>query len=220
MKIGALSESFCLPIHAVIEKAGELGIDGLQLYAAQGELTPAELDQTERKKLLVHLQDTGLAISAVCGDLGGHGFQLEAENREKIRQSKAIVDLSESLGSAVVTTHIGVIPADPSESTYKIMQEACFQLGEYAHKAGVIFAIETGPEPPERLKQFLDSLNTQGMGVNYDPANLIMVLNEDPIPGVALLKDYIVHTHAKDGIHLADCDPVEVYDAFAKGGIA
>lgn len=220
MKIGALSESFLLPIHEVIEISVRLGLEGLQLYAAQGDLVPEKLKKEDRKKLVEHMRDANLACSAVCGDLGGHGFQIAEENAKKIEQSKAIVSLASDLGSRVVTTHIGVIPEDVHSAMYQVMQEACFELGEYAHKSGITFAIETGPEPVERLKRFLDGLNTKGMGVNYDPANLIMVLDEDPVAGVNFVGDYIVHTHAKDGVHLATCDPVSVYDAFAKGGIA
>jgi sugar phosphate isomerase/epimerase len=54
--------------------------------------------------------------------------------------------------------------------------------------------------------------------VNLDPANLVMVLNEDPVKAVYTLKDHIVHTHAKDGVHFCKCDPQKVYDAFAEGG--
>jgi sugar phosphate isomerase/epimerase len=49
------------------------------------------------------------------------------------------------------------------------------------------------------LKNFLDSLGAKGLRVNYDPANLVMVAHDDPVQGVYVLKDYIVHTHAKDG---------------------
>jgi hypothetical protein len=31
---------------------------------------------------------------------------------------------------------------------------------------------------------------------------MVMVTGDDPVHGVHLLKDYIVHTHAKDGIRL------------------
>ena len=75
MKIGALSESFLLPIHEVIEISAELGLDGLQIYSAQGEVAPENLDMQDKKKLVDHMRDAGLTCSAVCGDLGGHGFQ-------------------------------------------------------------------------------------------------------------------------------------------------
>mgnify|MGYP000853429189 FL=1 len=67
-------------------------------------------------------------------------------------------------------------------------------------------ATETGPEPTELLKELLDSIGNPGLKVNYDPANLVMVAGDDPVRGVYVLKNYIVHTHAKDGIKLPDED--------------
>ena len=61
---------------------------------------------------------------------------------------------------------------------------------------------ETGPEAPARLLEFLRQAPDKGLGVNYDPANLVMCGPFDHIGGVGLLKDYIRHTHAKDGVCL------------------
>ena len=219
MKIGVLSESFKLPIDEVIKKSVELGLDGIQGYSASGELSPQQLTAADRKHILKNMYDNNLVFSALCGDLGGHGFQLADENEDKIARSCEIVDLAADLEAPVVTTHIGVVPNNPISETYNIMQRACYQLGNYAKSRGVVFGIETGPETPNNLRIFLDSIGSQGLGVNYDPANLIMVQNLDPVKGVYTLSDYIVHTHAKDGVHLKDCNPVEVYDAFARGGI-
>ncbi|MBO7621272.1 MAG: sugar phosphate isomerase/epimerase, partial [Victivallales bacterium] len=95
----------------------------------------------------------------------------------------------------------------------------CRELGKYAEAKGVTFAIETGPEKADRLRSFLDDVASKGIGVNLDPANLIMVQNDDPVKAVYTLKDYIVHTHAKDGVQYKPCDPVKVYASFAEGGI-
>jgi len=61
------------------------------------------------------------------------------------------------------------------------------------------------------LKIFLDSIDSKGIGVNFDPANLVMVVGDDPVKGVYTLKDHIVHTHAKDGIRLRPSYPEKVY---------
>ena len=79
------------------------------------------------------------------------------------------------------------------------MQEACFKLAQYADSLDAHFAIETGPEESAVLKKFLDGLHSTGVAVNMDPANLVMVTGDDPVQAVYNLKDYIVHTHAKDG---------------------
>ena len=111
----------------------------------------------------------------------------------------------------IVTTHIGVVPTDKSVNRYKVMQEACFSLAEFADSMNSHFAIETGPETSAVLKEFLDSLNSKGVAVNLDPANLVMVTKDDPVQAVYNLKDYIVHTHAKDGNNLKPCEPEYIY---------
>lgn len=217
--IGVLADSFRLPFRESIRKAREIGADGVQLYAVSGEISPENLDARKRREVRELVSGSGLKISALCGDLGGHGFAVREENAAKIEKSKRIVDLACDLGTNIVTTHIGVIPQDASCERYAVMQEACNELAEYAHACGAFFAIETGPEPALRLKRFLDSLSSKGVAVNLDPANLVMVTDDDPVGAVDILRDYIVHTHAKDGVLLKKTDPQRIYDFFADGGI-
>jgi len=218
-KIGIIADSLRLPFRESVEKCAELGADGVQIYAVEGEMAPENMTASQIREKRQILQGLGLEVSALCGDLGGHGFSRKEENTRKIEKSKHIVDLALELGSRVVTTHIGVIPADPACETYYVMQQACNELAEYACANGVYFAVETGPEPAARLKTFLDSLGTKGVAVNLDPANLVMVTDDDPVQAVYTLKDYIVHTHAKDGRMLKKTDPKVIYDFFAEGGI-
>jgi len=218
-KIGVMVDSFRLPIPEGVRKARELGADGIQVYVVDGDMSAEALDASRRREFRQLVSDTGLEISALCGDLGGHGFQIEAENAVKISRSKAIVDLAVDLGTQVVTTHIGVVPPDRQAPVYRNQLKVCQELGQYAADRGVAFAIETGPEPATRLAAFLDEVNSPGVGVNLDPANLIMVLNDDPVQAVYALQKHIVHTHAKDGVQYQPCDPVKVYAAFAEGGV-
>lgn len=218
-KIGVMVDSFRLPIPQGVVKAREVGADGMQVYAVGGEISAASMDAEARRNFRQLVADNGLQISALCGDLGGHGFQLAEENEDKIARSKAIVDLAVDLGTKVVTTHIGVVPADSASPIYQNMLKVCRELGAYAESRGVTFAIETGPETAERLADFLKEVNSKGIGVNLDPANLVMVQNDDPVQAVYTLRDYIVHTHAKDGIQYQPCDPEKVYNSFATGGV-
>ena len=163
--------------------------------------------RTDFKNLV---SDCGLVISALCGDLGC-GFADKDRIPGLIEKSKRILELAKELGTDVVTTHIGVVPSDKNVDRYKIMQEACAELAEYADGLNAHFAIETGPETSAVLKEFLDSLNSTGVAVNLDPANLVMVTGDDPAGAVYNLKDYIVHTHAKDGKQLFYKDPEIIY---------
>ena len=164
----------------------------------------------KRRELLDMVKSNGLCFSALCGDLG-EGFWRKERNPQLIEKSKRILELAKKLETNVVTTHIGVIPEDKSCDRYKIMQEACYELSRYADSLDAHFAIETGPEIAKTLKEFLDSLNSTGVAVNLDPANFVMVTGDDPVQAVYTLKDYIVHTHAKDGRRLFEKSPEVIY---------
>lgn len=209
--IGVIIDSFRLPIKDAVKKAAEVGAQGIQVYSTRGEMAPENLDAAARAEFKKLVEDNGLVISALCGDLGGGGFSFADRNPEKIEKSKRILDLAKELGTNVVTTHIGVVPEDKNHDRYKVMQEACYELSRYADEIGAHFAIETGPETSAVLKDFLDSLGSTGVGVNLDPANLVMVTGDDPVGAVYNLQKYIVHTHAKDGVQNFAEDPEIVY---------
>lgn len=214
-KIGVIVDSFRVGVREGLVKAREVGADGVQIYAVHGEMDPANLSASARRELKDYIDSLGLEISALVGDLGGHGFQDPAENAAKIEKSKRIMELGLELGTNIITTHIGIVPQDRNSRVYETMHNACMELSAFAKSMNAFFAIETGPEPSARLKSFLDDLGSNGVSVNFDPANMVMVTGDDPVEGVYTLKDYIVHTHAKDGIKLADyIDPRDVYGDF------
>lgn len=208
--IGVMLESFRTDIPNALKKAALLGAQGIQVYATTGELSPEMMTKEKRREFLKMVKDHGPIISALCGDLG-HGFGNSEKNPELLEKSKRILDLAKELETDIVTTHIGVVPADPAHPRYGVMQQACFELAQYADSLDAHFAIETGPETSATLKRFLDGLHSTGVAVNLDPANLVMVTEDDPVRAVHTLKDYIVHTHAKDGRRNFYRDPEVIY---------
>lgn len=208
--IGIMLDSLKLDIKESIKKAADMGVQGFQMYATKGEYSPEELTSAKRRELLDRVKSAGMRFSALCGDLG-RGFGNKELNPSLIERSKRILDLAVELETDIVTTHIGVVPNDPKHERYQIMQEACFELSRYADSLNAHFAIETGPETSATLKTFLDSLHSTGVAVNLDPANLVMVTGDDPVGAVYNLRDYIVHTHAKDGVRLQAGDPEYIY---------
>lgn len=209
--IGVIIDSFRCDLKEAVKKAAAVGANGIQVYASRGEMDPDNMTTAKRKEFLDVVKSNGLVISALCGDLGGGGFSIPENNPWKIEKSKRIIEMAKELETDVVTTHIGVVPEDANHERYKIMQDACFQLAEFADSIDAHFAVETGPETSANLKKFLDSLGSKGVGVNLDPANLVMVTGDDPVQAVYNLKDYIVHTHAKDGKQLFYLEPEIVY---------
>lgn len=194
MKIGVMVESFRCDFVTGVKKAASLGIGGIQKYATSGEINWSE---SQIKEALDIVKSNGLVFSALCGDFG-HGFTDESKNDELVDKSKRVVDLAKKLECNVVTTHIGVVP-DEENKTKEIMRKACRDLAVYADSVEAAFAVETGPETADLLGDFLDSLGAMGVRVNFDPANLVMCVGDNPVTAVDRLKKYIVHTHAKDG---------------------
>lgn len=219
MKIGMIVEMLRKPLREALKTAAEMGVSGVQIYAVYGtDHNLMEMSDDEVRDLKKYCDSLGLTVSAVCCDLGGHGFADAAGNPERIAKTKKIIDKAALLDTHVLTTHIGVVPSDPSNPRYPVMVEAMRECGEYALAHDMIMAIETGPEPAKTLKRFLSDINCKGCGINLDPANLVMVCKDDPAQAVLTLAGNIVHTHAKDGVNLRDCDPEIIYGAFADGG--
>ncbi len=207
MKIGVMVESFRAGLDGGLAAAAQVGAQGVQIYATSGQMHPDNLVGKARGALKRRIENMGLTVSALCGDFGGHGFQNARENPKRIDDSKKILDLTLDLGCTVVTTHVGVVPADKAHPRYAIMAKAGEQLGRYGEKIGATFAIETGPEPAAVLRAYLDDIGiAKGIGVNFDPANLVMLYQENIPEAVACLAPYIVHTHAKDGKMLKKSD--------------
>ena len=208
--IGVMLDSFRLPTDEALDCAQKVGAQGIQVYATRGEMAPENMTAEKRREFLKKVKDHGLVISALCGDLG-RGFGNAELNPQLIEKSKRILDLARDLETDVVTTHIGVVPTDATQPRYAVMQDSCGQLAAHADAMQPHLALETGPEPSAVLKRFLDGLHSTGVAVNLDPANLVMVTGDDPVRAVHNLKDYIVHTHAKDGRKLYDKNPEIIY---------
>ena len=217
MKIGVIIDSFRKDFYSSIKDAKAVGADGVQigtrfLTTKRDELAGNPIKEnlmvsvSEAKKMLA---DVGISVSAICGDFGCDMYY--TKDRDLIDLEKRLLDMAFELGTNIVTTHIGVVPETEDCVQYESMHEVCYELAEYANSMGGHFAVETGPEKAVLLKKFLDNLGSKGVAVNLDPANLVMCAGDDPVGAVRTLGDYIVHTHAKDGIQHAPFDTRAFY---------
>ena len=219
MKIGVITDCFKKSHEEGIALASSLGLDGVQIYATTGDFSPKTLGEEKKAFYKSLLKKNGLAVSALCADMGGFGFEIAEDNAERVEKTKRIVDLAVEFGASVITTHIGVIPADKSDPRYNVMLSAITECGIYAKSKGVTLAIETGPETARTLLAFIEDTEG-GVGVNLDPANFTMVTGQDAVEAVYLLGKHIVHTHLKDGVMIdKNQKPEDVYHAFATGGV-
>lgn len=218
MKIGLITDCLKMPtLEEALAVAKEIGVEGVQIYVTRGELTP-EATPEYKAKIKKLINDYGFTITGFVGD-GGGTYEHEDKNPAIVERVKKIIDLAVEFGTKVVTTHIGVIPDDKADPTYAVMLKAVTECGLYAKERGVMMAIETGPEKATTLKAFIEDTKG-GVGVNLDPANFTMVTEQDAVEAVYLLKDHIVHTHAKDGRKLQPgVPPAAVYHGTAVGRV-
>lgn len=203
LKVGAFLSSFRLDLKNALAKAQQIGLAGIQLSSLPPELDVEDISEKKAGEIAGMFKDHNLAISAVCGDIGGFAIDDEREAGLRVARTRRIMDNTRSLGVAIVQTHIGLIPEDFNQKKAVIMRKCLEEIGQYGGEIGVVLATETGPEPAATMKRFLDTIRIPAIKVNYDPANLAMN-GFDCIGGVGDLKDYIVHTHAKDGRRVAD----------------
>jgi L-ribulose-5-phosphate 3-epimerase len=197
MKVGIITASLPMELRAGLRKAKEIGAHGVQLWVAHNELDPKVLTKSGRQELLAYVNSLGLEISALCGDIGG--FTDDGTVDERIAHTKLMFDLCVDLRTPILTTHIGVVPDNTESRAYAALVDAVREVAGYAAACGCCFATETGPESGQALADFLDRVGSAGGKVNYDPANMCMA-GFDHINDVRVLREFIVHTHAKDGI--------------------
>jgi L-ribulose-5-phosphate 3-epimerase len=197
MKVGIITASLPMDLRAALRKAKAMGAHGVQLWIAHNELDPRNLSRSGRQELLAYMASLGLERSALCGDIGG--FADPATVDARVTHTKAMFDLCVDLRTPILTTHIGAVPEDKNARAYADLAAAVREVAEYAASRDCCFATETGPESGESLAAFLRAVDSAGAKVNYDPANLCMA-GYDHINDVRILQDFIVHTHAKDGL--------------------
>lgn len=203
MKIGVMPSSFRVPFKEAVIIARDMGAKGLQPMVRLKDEINSTLTKDERKAVLKYVKDNGLEFSAVCGDFGSEYFARK-DNEDSVKLMMSMMDLALDLGTNIVTTHIGHVPDDENSEKYQNILTTIEKLGKYGDQIGVTFATETGPEMAIKLRGILEKADTKSAKVNLDPANFVMCAGQDPVEAVHILKDYIVHTHAKDGIKTYD----------------
>ena len=202
MKIGVIPDSFQVPFKEAVILARDMGVKGLQPFVTRGGMAPEKLTAQDRSDILAYVRKNGLEFSALCADFGMN-FK-SADNSDEIKRTMSMMDLAIDLDTHIITTHIGNVPEDENCEEYFNMVKSIEKLGKYGDEIGVCFATETGPEMSQSLKGVLDKADTKSAKVNLDPANLFMCAGENPVNSVRVLNEYIVHTHAKDGMMLPD----------------
>ncbi|MCD6352316.1 MAG: sugar phosphate isomerase/epimerase [Armatimonadetes bacterium] len=228
LKIAIMLGSLRMEPYAGMEKAREMGADALHISISGGPFSPENCQGAARKELLNHVRSLGLEISAVSGWGGEVDLGDDEDVTEHIERGKRFLEMAADLECGIWQGHIGVMPEDPTDPRWERFVNRCGEIAEHGEKVGACLAIETGPEPPPVVKRLIETIGSEAIRVNYDPANLILwppALAKRsgepydrqaawekfmPVEGADLLGPYVVHVHAKDAFAADDGTAREV----------
>lgn len=189
------------------EKLAQTGIPRLQL--ALDPIRTGEWSLAETRDALADVS----IVSGMMATIGEDYATLESitrtggvtpdshwpDNRAAAEGDAAI---ARDLGLRLVTLHAGALPhhLDTPEALVRaqIMVDRVNTLADIFEAKGVALALETGQETAPDLLAFLDAIGPGRVGVNFDPANMILYGSGDPTEALRLLAPRIVQTHCKD----------------------
>lgn len=106
---------------------------------------------------------------------------------------------AKQLGVSDIVTHVGFIPENPSTTEYRETVIAIRDVASYCKDLGIYFNFETGQETPITLLRTIEDVGLDNLGINLDPANLLLYGKGNPIDAVDMYKELIRGVHVKDG---------------------
>ncbi len=110
-------------------------------------------------------------------------------------------DFTKKIGVKNMATHVGFLPENPSSEEYKSIVKDLKVLAEYVKNNGQFFLFETGQETPITLKRTIEDVGTGNLGINLDPANLILYGKGNPVDALDVFGEYVHDIHGKDGCY-------------------
>ncbi|MBK7405212.1 MAG: TIM barrel protein [Phycisphaerales bacterium] len=116
---------------------------------------------------------------------------------DNLAAAKANAELAERLGLSLVTLHAGFLPHDPADPERGRMIERLTKIAEIFESHHARVALETGQESADTLLHVLAEL-PDSVGVNFDPANMILYGMGDPIEALRKLAPSVAQIHLKD----------------------
>lgn len=127
-------------------------------------------------------------------------------------------DFAKKIHVSDFATHVGYMPENPYDPKYQEVLVACKTIVEKCKENGQNFLLETGQETPVTLKRAIQDIEKDlgkgNVGINLDPANLIMYGKANPVDALEVFGEYVRGTHGKvgkyptDGYHLGEEVPL------------
>lgn len=161
---------------------------------------------------------TGVRVCAVWGGWSGPakwnftegpitlGIVPEQHRAQRIEELKKSADFAVAIGVKNLITHVGFIPENMTDPEYPAVVDAIREIAQYCKDRGLQFWFETGQETPVVLLRTIEHVGTGNLGINLDPANLILYGKANPIDALDVFGQYVTNIHVKDGLYPTDGD--------------
>ena len=192
--------------------AHELGLRTAQLCCWNPDLfTPERADAIQRERA-----GTGMDITSLWAGWPGPRVWdfvegpstlgiVPAEYRAmRVAALKQAGDWAHRIGLPAVVTHLGFIPENARDPVFAEVVGAVREIAEHLKTMGMEFWFETGQETPVTMLRLIESVGTGNLGINLDPANLILYGKGNPIDALDVFGPYVRSIHAKDGLYPTD----------------
>jgi len=189
----------------LIQKLRATGINRVQLALDPLRAAPKIWSDTEKL-----FRDHGITIvSGMVGCLGEDystldsirltgGIAPDATWEQNLKNIRAGAALAKKMGLKLVTFHAGFLPADEAHPTFAKMLRRLDEVADIFMVQNILLGLETGQETASELATLLHKLNHPNIGVNFDPANMILYDKGDPVQALHTLAPWIRQVHIKD----------------------
>ena len=189
-----------------VETIEKLGLNVCQLNCSNPDLYTEENAEKIKKvmdgKIKVSSLWAGWPLPARWDFIDGPhtlGLVPVAYRAERIHALKKGADFAKMIGVHDVTTHVGFIPENPTTTEYRETVIAIREVADYCKSLDIYFNFETGQETPITLIRTIEDVGLDNLGINIDPANLLMYGKANPVDAAGIYKDKIRGVHVKDG---------------------
>lgn len=190
----------------------QLGLSSCQLscwrsHILNDEMVNAVLDTVSRDAIGISSVWAGYSGPAVWDFYDGPstvGLVPEGYRSRRVDELKRCAEFAQKLGVSSITTHVGFLPENPADPLFDEVVAAIAEVASYCEGLGIDFCFETGQETPVVLLRVIEMLGAANLGINLDPANLIMYGKANPVDALDILGPYVKGVHVKDGKYPTD----------------
>jgi len=128
------------------------------------------------------------------------GVVPDADWPQNLASARAAARIAGELAIPLVTFHAGFIPHRAGDRTRQVVLDRIRAIAEPFLERGIRVGLETGQENAITLLDALQTLDVPGVGVNFDPANMILYGMGDPVQALEHLAPHVVQVHLKDAL--------------------